>query len=195
MKASPRLVVLLLFALFFIPVLSAYLLNVFNPGWLPFGTTNHGTLLDPARAVPLKTLVGVDGERLQAEATPDKWTWLFIAPPACDEACQTSLYNMRQARLALGKDANRLRRVYVSTEPWEDTASASLMQEHPGLVLSVVAPDWVAAFAVDEQAPLEAGRVYLVDPQGFLVMYYEPQSAPAGLLKDIKRLLRISKIG
>ena len=32
MKASPRLVVLLLFALFFIPVLSAYLLNVFNPG-------------------------------------------------------------------------------------------------------------------------------------------------------------------
>ena len=69
MKASPRLVVLLLFALFFVPVLSAYLLNVFNPGWLPFGTSNHGTLAGPGtRGAPKDAGWGSTASRLQAEA-------------------------------------------------------------------------------------------------------------------------------
>lgn len=195
MRASPRLVVLLLFALFFVPVLAAWLLNVFNPGWLPFGTSNHGTLLNPARAVALKELVRLDGAPLQPAASPDKWTWLFMAPPGCDDRCRTSLYNMRQARLALGKDAHRVRRIYVSTAPWADTVQTALMEEHPGLVLSVAAPVWVEVFAVDDQVPVDAGRIYLIDPQGFLIMYYDPQSPPSGLLQDIKRLLKISKIG
>lgn len=195
MKASPRLVVLLLFALFFVPVLSAWLLNVFKPGWLPFGTSNHGTLLNPARAVPLSELAWPDGVPLQHAASADKWTWLYIAPPACDERCRTSLYNMRQVRLVLGKDAHRVRRVYVSTARWANVVKAELMEEHPGLVLSVATPEWVQVFAVDAQAPVDAGRIYLIDPQGFLIMYYEPQSPPSGLLKDIKRLLKISKIG
>ena len=39
------------------------------------------------------------------------------------------------------------------------------------------------------------GGLLLVDPQGFMVTRYSFQLQPQGILKDLKRLLRISKVG
>ena len=44
-------------------------------------------------------------------------------------------------------------------------------------------------------APLQAGRVYLIDPLGNLMMSYAPNARPKGLLEDIKRLLGLSHVG
>ena len=43
--------------------------------------------------------------------------------------------------------------------------------------------------------PLPAHRIYIVDPRGFLMMSYTPDTDPAGIIKDLKRLLRYSSIG
>jgi len=47
----------------------------------------------------------------------------------------------------------------------------------------------------DGAAPDAAGRSYLVDPLGNLMMSYPADAAPKGMLKDLKRLLRLSHIG
>jgi cytochrome oxidase Cu insertion factor (SCO1/SenC/PrrC family) len=40
-----------------------------------------------------------------------------------------------------------------------------------------------------------AAEIFLVDPQGYLIMWYPRDANPSGLIKDLERLLRISKIG
>jgi hypothetical protein len=40
-----------------------------------------------------------------------------------------------------------------------------------------------------------AGRIYLVDPLGNLLMSYAPDAPDKALLTDVKKLLRLSHIG
>ena len=55
--------------------------------------------------------------------------------------------------------------------------------------------DWLASFTdTDAVAGWDAG-IYLVDPQGFLMMRYPQDVGRRGLLADLERLLKISKIG
>ena len=51
------------------------------------------------------------------------------------------------------------------------------------------------AFAADGVSAEEAGRVYLVDPLGNLLMTYPPGTDPRSLSKDLEKLLRLSRIG
>jgi cytochrome oxidase Cu insertion factor (SCO1/SenC/PrrC family) len=37
--------------------------------------------------------------------------------------------------------------------------------------------------------------VYLIDPLGNVMMFYEAGARPKGMLEDMKRLLRLSSIG
>lgn len=41
----------------------------------------------------------------------------------------------------------------------------------------------------------EAGRIYIIDPLGNLMMSYAPGAPPKGLLEDLKKLLKLSRIG
>ena len=41
----------------------------------------------------------------------------------------------------------------------------------------------------------EAGRIYLVDPLGNLLMSYAPGAPDRALLEDLRKLLRLSHIG
>jgi hypothetical protein len=41
----------------------------------------------------------------------------------------------------------------------------------------------------------EAGRIFIVDPLGNLMMSYSRAIEPKGLLQDMKKLLKLSHIG
>ena len=53
----------------------------------------------------------------------------------------------------------------------------------------------VGFFRIDDTPILDAGRVYIVDPLGNLMMYYRPDADAGGLLKDLRKLLKFSRIG
>ena len=48
---------------------------------------------------------------------------------------------------------------------------------------------------VDGVSMQGAERIYIVDPLGNLMMYYPPGADPGGMHKDLKKLLKYSKIG
>ena len=55
--------------------------------------------------------------------------------------------------------------------------------------------DESSTFEVDGVAAQGAERVFLVDPLGYLMMYYAPGAEPKGMLKDLKKLLKYSRFG
>jgi hypothetical protein len=127
-----------------------------------------------------------------------KWTILYLANGACERPCVEQLYNIRQIRLAQGKNIDRLRRLMLWNVNGVSEAQRKELQEHfPGQVI-VPAGDEKAllqAFVLDEQDPLTADRIYLVDPLGNLMMKYEPGKEPRGMIKDLEKLLKYSGLG
>lgn len=42
--------------------------------------------------------------------------------------------------------------------------------------------------------PLQPGGMMIIDPKGWLIVYYPPDAHPKNILKDFKRLLRLSHV-
>jgi hypothetical protein len=49
--------------------------------------------------------------------------------------------------------------------------------------------------SIEGGQPLDARRIYMVDPLGNLMMSYAPGTDPRSIYQDIKKLLKLSHIG
>lgn len=171
-----------------------------RPHWHPAHTVNHGTLVQPPRSLAGLVLYDADGRRLGTHYLRGKWTLVYIGRAGCPDVCRRQLYNTRQVRLAQGKNIGRVQRLMVLTEPAGASALQAIRARHPDLAIAAPAASDRAAFlsrfaAVDVQDAGAAGRVYIVDPLGNLMMRYGPNANPSGMLKDLERLLKVSYVG
>lgn len=180
-----------LFLLFFLPILSAWLLNIETPDWLPLGRSNHGDLIQPPRSFPLADLRTVAAEPVPTGFLRGKWTLVYVERSNCMADCDRAVYLTRQVRYALGKDMQRIQRMLVvPAESFRETADK--VQRYDGNMSIVAAdPEWF-----ERASFIRPGfEIYLVDPQGYLVLSYAKAAEPSGLIRDLERLLKISKIG
>jgi hypothetical protein len=186
-KGKGRVQLLLIAAVFLGPLALAAWLYFAGQDLTPAGRTNNGALLQPITnlkdAVPASPLhTSNDGY----------WVLLYANDAPCGEACLHSLYTLRQSRLMLGKEMDRLVRVFLHGDTVPDTVL--LADEHKGLI---ALQDSSLKDLLDNKKPtdLEAGGYYLVDPLGNLVMYFRPDIDPGAMVEDIKHLLELSRIG
>ncbi len=188
---------LLLAALFFVPLLIAFWLYYGPSHWRPAGSTNKGEIIDPARPLPSVSLPKIDGTPTGDQFLRGKWTMLYVSDGACGPDCRKALYLSRQTRIALNKDMDRVQRVFLVTDRCCD--ARYLAAEHPDLLVATLegpgAAALLATFPTYADAPGGAGRLYLVDPLGNLMMSYPRQAPDKALLTDIRKLLRLSHIG
>jgi hypothetical protein len=160
----------------------------------PQSRTNYGTLIDP-RSHPLPPLgsTTLDGAAATLEAFRGKWLLLQVDAASCQQACQEKLRDMRQLRLAQGKDMERIERIWLITNA--QAPATSLIREYDGTRLLRVRPQ-----ALDAWLPAEAGasvtdHLYLIDPLGNLMMRFPKNADPNRIKKDLSRLLKASAIG
>ena len=199
--ASPaprrRAIFLIVAALFFLPLAVAIYLYYAPAAWRPAGAVNHGMLIEPVRPLPALALATLNGSPTAADFLRHRWTLIYIGAGSCDTRCHEALYQMRQVRLALNQDADRVQRLLVATDPCCDRDF--LGREHPGLVVALgrdaSTQRLIENFPVDSGALASAGRIYVVDPLGNLMMAHPRDSDPKHLLEDLKRLLKLSQIG
>lgn len=181
----------MLAALFFLPLLLAFL--VYYGNWHPAGRVNHGALITPARALPLVRLRRISAPTAPGTPLRDKWSLVYVADGACEQACRQTLYLMRQTRLALNNDMTRVERVLLARG--DCGACVDLVRDNPGLtVLGSGGPE-ATALVAQFPAPLREYSLFVVDPLGNLMMSYDVRQDPHGLLEDLKKLLRLSHIG
>lgn len=187
-----------LVTVFFAPLAIAFLLYYGIEGWRPSGSTNHGELIQPPRTIPELELTARDGSALPADTLRTKWTLVYVGGGQCDARCREALTLIRQTRLALNDDLPRVQRLFlVSGDCCDD---AYLDAEHTGLLIARLddanGQQLASIFQDAITTPLaEAGRIYIVDPLGNLMMSYAPDAEPKGLLEDLKKLLKFSHVG
>jgi len=192
--ARGRRVLLLLLLVALIPfAVAAYLVTAH---WRPAGgNVNSGELLEPARPLPMAALRGLDGRAISTDSLRGRWLLLTVAQSACTAACRQNLWKMQQVRLAQGQHMKRVERVLL-IDRRARLSAAALAREYPGTGILIgdarTLRRLVRALADGDAA---GERVFLVDPNGNLVLRYAPDADPSGLRKDLARLLRLSQIG
>jgi len=181
-----------LFALFFAPLLFAMAWYAFAPGYTP-PSTPEGTLLDPVKPLESFRLASDGGEPLTLEGLRGQWSLVQFVPERCNEACRERLYQTRQVRDALGEDRSRVRRIAVAEAGRSTPGLADLLEEHPRLM--VLRGDGRGDFGRQFPHDRGDGAVFVVDPLGNLMMRFEPGLPPTDMLKDMEKLLKLSRIG
>jgi cytochrome oxidase Cu insertion factor (SCO1/SenC/PrrC family) len=169
-------------------------------GWLPSATKNYGELAEWVRPVPDVQLADAQGQPVRFASLKGKWTLLYFGPAECLKPCTDNLYKMRQITAAQGRDAHRVQRVFVVTDPRARDVLRYTMAEYPGTQVLYGSSDAVRElakpFGVPAGSPLDGlDRVYVVDPLGNFMMSYPADADPRGMNKDLKLLLRASQIG
>ena len=169
------------------------------------GLSARGELIHPAfplEGVELSENSSSDpGQPFDETALRGTWTMFYAPTGTCSEACEKNIYHMRQVRLALSHRMDRVQRVLLLENA--EQVAAELLDEHPGLrVLQGDADQYQQMvekinLALDQsEGGLQPGdAIYLIDPFANLMMRFPADLPPKKMLKDIKHLLKVSRIG
>lgn len=187
LSKSGRLQISIMALVFFGPLIFATWM--YMSGQLqPTGSTNKGELLDPV--VNLADSLADSSPILTATEAP--WMLVYANEGACDEPCREALYRLRQIRLMLGNDMDRVGRIFLHGESPPD--KVFLNKQHRGLI---TISDKDLGKLLEERRPKELppGGIYLIDPLDNLIMYFSPDIVPGDMADDLKHLLKLSRIG
>ena len=126
-KTTWARVQMLLIAIVFLGPLAAAAVLYYGGFFAAQERSNHGMLLQPftsiADQLPGSELVTLgDGY----------WVLLYANDETCADDCRLALYTLRQSRKMLGKDMDRLKRVFLHGDSPVDTVF--LAEEHAGLI-------------------------------------------------------------
>lgn len=196
-----RWILAILFILFALPAaLSWFLFNYTDFARGGKGAASHGELIIPPRLLPDVELQDPAGLSREPARLYGKWSLVYLLDGRCGRDCEQNLYRMRQIRLAMGKNAHRVQRLLMNYGNVPVSLNERQLREYPGQLMLKAAYangfNGPALFELSEgDNPLSAHRIYIVDPRGFLMMSYAPDADPAGIIEDLKQLLRYSSIG
>ena len=104
-----------------------------------------------------------------------KWTFMYVYEnETCDLLCEATLYMMQQVRESVGN--------------FENSDNQKIIKKYNKIkLLKVLNRDFFKK--------LEKNHLYIIDPLGNIFIYYDKDFSAKGLKKDIKKILRISRIG
>lgn len=184
-----RTAFLVLVAIFFLPLIAAWLMYFGVIDWKPSGLKANGELIQP----PVPIDIGeprflIDPQ--EANLLRDKWTLVFV-DDQCDQDCEASLVLMRQVRMSLGRYLDRISRALVVRDEVDDVER--LTGAFPGM--DIVQSDELASRILEAAGQPAGARIYVVDPLGNLTIMFAHDSEPRPMYNDLKHLLKISRIG
>ena len=175
-KISNYTILLLLAVLFAAPGVTAYFVYL-HPEWLGASTVNKGHLMQPPSV-------------LNAFDDSAKWRMVLISPNTCEKMCLAQLDTLARARLALG------RQLY-NVELWLvlDSNAASLSEEEKADLKEKDIRVAQISFATTEMQAILSGdfRLFIANPEQYLILGYQDQANPEDIYKDLKRLLSSAK--
>jgi cytochrome oxidase Cu insertion factor (SCO1/SenC/PrrC family) len=187
-----RWVLLLLALICAAPMLASYFTYyVIKPQG---GSTNYGTLVEPQRPIPAGLEVTDEhGARVPLASLRGVWLLVMVNGGACDEACAKKLYFMRQVRATQAGERHRLTMVWLRSDaaPVPDVITRAYPDTRQLSADSAELAKWL---------PVDAGtqvsdHIYMVDPNGNLMMRFPKNPDPSKIKRDVTKLLKWSSIG
>jgi hypothetical protein len=189
--SSGRLKMLLVLLVCAAPVIASYLTYFVIR---PQGRTNYGELIQPQRPIPEElALSNLEGQPVQAAALKGQWLLVVVSGAACDTVCEKHLWLQRQLRETLGREKERLDKVWLIDDAAAPRTETVKAVEGPDGVTVLRAPrDALARWLAPAQGHALEDHFYIVDPLGNWMMRMPAEPDAAKLKRDLEKLLRAS---
>ena len=162
----------LLLLIFLAPFIGALFVYQARDG-IHFMTKSAGTLIRPS--VAFETIGTLPEER--------RWWMVYYSDAGCDASCDKALKHFDTIRQSLLKDSDRLGVMLITKEiprPVRYTNVHQVKDMQP----------------LPEGLPVTHGRgIWLMDPNGNIIMNYDPMQLDNRMLLDLRHLLKVSQIG
>jgi len=149
-------------------------------GWQPQGMRNRGELLRPPVALGALPLRLSDGRAFEWHPEANTWRFLVVPAAGCTQACTRTLDALHRVWLSEGRKAERVEVLWLGPLPAGPRFRA----------LRTLQPSPALAAQLPQAATPDALPVYLVDPDGYLVLHYPPGFALGDLRTDLGKLVK-----
>lgn len=176
------------------------------------GTTNNGNLINPPMDVTGLDMRDENGdlqfrsfeERIEGidadDYVPDPWLMVTVSSRGCDQSCLDRLHGLRQLHITLGADQPRVRRYFLNADTADlpESVRERFREQFPSMGLSRGDAQRIRASLVNAGVSVELDsdlHVFLVDPVGNVMMWYDSSHDLDEIQEDLERLLEFSSLG
>lgn len=190
-RRSGRLTMLLVLAACAAPVIASYLsFFVFKPEV----RSNYGSLIQPTKTLPDVSARSLQGAPVPLRSLRGQWLLVALGPAACEGACEKRLHAQRQLREMLGRDRDRLDKVWLVTDDaaLPPALRTAVVDTAPAVTVLRVPRPLLAQWLAPDPAQALEDHLYLVDPMGEWMMRFPVEFEPSKVKRDLERLLRAS---
>jgi len=160
----------------------------------PEGGANYSELISPPLPMPEAgelPLTDLQGDAVAVETLKGQWLLVVVSGADCDASCEGLLVLQRQLRETLGKERDRVDKVWFITdaEPLRPELAAATTAGVAVTKLRVPREALARWLSPAAGHSLEQ-HLYVVDPMGRWMMRVPVDPDPSKLKRDIDRLLR-----
>ena len=132
----------------------------------------HGTAYDPPEHAPDVVLKEANGARFSLADQKGKVVLLFFGYTHCPDICPTTLSDWKRIKAGLGRDAARVRFVFVSVDPARDdpaTLGRYVARFDPGFIGATT--DSTALSGIERAFHVTSGREESASANGYVVTH------------------------
>lgn len=151
-------------------------------GWRPHQLKNKGELLQPVGDLRAVTPTLLDGKPYAWDPLQRTWR-IAVAPPArCGAPCVSLSRSLDTVWQLFGHDADKVHILWIGAPPAGAVRNAAtrVLRDDPALRARLP--------RLDDPRGLP---VYVIDPNGFVILRYAPGFDPGDLRTDVARLLKL----
>lgn len=159
----------------------------------PQARSNYGHLIEQQRAMPAAAelpLADLQGRAVDPASLRDQWLLVAVAGGACDAVCEQQLYLQRQLREALGREKERVDRVWFVVD--DQPVRPALLPALQGATVLRVSREALAKWLSPEAGRALEAHLFVVDPMGRWMMRFPAEPEPSKAKRDLDKLLRAS---
>ena len=199
-KRSKKLLTIILTIPIAVILLSSAVFYLAKQDIISFTTVNRGVLINPPMQLGDLHPALRDGSEFLFNRAESRWVFMVVGGRDCRGACERMLYLTRQTHTAMGKKVDRVERIYLATDgPLSPQLRDFLEAEHSDMtVLQVDGSVFLRNLKNLDINPFDSSTFYIVDPMGWLMMYYRAAdmeqltltSLGKDVLKDMGRLIK-----
>lgn len=164
---------------------------------IDFSYSNNGELISPVRPLENHLLKDINNNDIWFSSFKGKWLFIMIGDSSCDQICQSNMYKMRQIRKAVGQDRQRVDRIFFLNDEKGIENFNQVIKEYPGMHViknsGLEYTQFLSGLLIENKNM--KNRIYIVDPLGNFMMAYQQDAAAEQILEDLRRLLKVSKLG
>ena len=161
----------------------------------PHGEASLGDLVTPVRPVPQAQGLSLDGAHVPLPSLRAQWLLVKIDGGSCVQDCQKQLTVLRQFRLMLGKDMDRLDWLWLINDQAPVSPALAAGLKHDGAPVLRVDTNILSAWLPAPAGKAQQDYIYVVDPMGNTMMRFPSRldsAAAAKAKRDMEHLLRAS---